>query len=199
MILVTDTVKSLSDVIAIRSLDEADYFPIDRLFLNQFMEQILSFNEIEFLFYNIEKVNPTYVNLLFLCLPEIWEKISGSDLEFMIKNFTNHFSYFTIIEFTYKYIKVDIMLLLIECIKHDKDICLMVLNYLSNQRDVLVMAKEEEIDLKQGIGKEFFQYNHDQWLYIRQRLLLDDRIQFTLKSDLKIKKHINALHNIIFL
>ena len=102
MIIVSNAVKNLSDNIAVRSLDEADYFPIDRLFLNQFIEQIVSLDEIEFLFYNIEQVNPTYVNLLFLCLPEIWERITGDDIELMIKSFTNYFSYFYLIEFTFK-------------------------------------------------------------------------------------------------
>ena len=50
----------------------------------------------------MKRVNPTYTNILFLCLPELWEKIGVDDLVAMLENVTNTFSYYVIIEFTYK-------------------------------------------------------------------------------------------------
>lgn len=192
MILVSKKVKDLSDIIATRSMNEANYYPIDRYFLNQFIEQILSLNIEEFVFYNLEKVNPTYVNLLFLCLPEIWEQISVNEIEDIIENFTNDFSYFTIIEFTYKYIEVDIIPLILKSIKSEK-IYQAVIGYLSNQWNNIVMSDEEKMDLENSVGQEFFHYNNLQWVYIKQKFLLDDRIRPALRNSLEVKEYIENL------
>lgn len=98
MINVSEEVKLLSDSIAIKASKEAEYFPVDREFLNPYIIRISQLNSREFIFHNIERVNPTYTNLLFLCLPEVWENIDIDDLLYMMNSFSNTFSYYTLIE-----------------------------------------------------------------------------------------------------
>lgn len=58
--------------------------------------------------YNLEKVNPNYTVQLFVCLPELWEKVKYEDMKSLIENFTNSFSFYSLIEYTYKYLEIDI-------------------------------------------------------------------------------------------
>jgi len=170
---ISKSVKLLADEIAVRAVNESSYFPVDRLFLEPFMERILGVNPIEFILYNIEMVNPTYSNTLFLCLPELWENLNLNDFQLLIKSFSNCFSYFSLIEFSYKYLEVNIIELIISYAKRTRfgeD----VKQYLKNQWHVLFKEADEEIELEQGIGKEFFKYDPNRWSYIKQKLLLND-------------------------
>lgn len=104
-------VKELSYQIAINSTKEViQYFPIDRFFIEKsgFIEKIQSVNHLEFLLCNFENVNPTYTVQLFVCLPELWEKVNYEETITLIENFTNSFSFYSLIEFTYKYLKIDL-------------------------------------------------------------------------------------------
>lgn len=106
-----DNVKNLSNQIAINSTkEEVDYFPIDRFFIEKkgYLDKILSVNYLEFLLCNFENVNPTYTVQLFVCLPELWEKVTHRDIISLIENFTNSFSFYSLIEYTYKYLRIDI-------------------------------------------------------------------------------------------
>ncbi|HEY1054287.1 MAG TPA: hypothetical protein VGE24_04105, partial [Emticicia sp.] len=61
-IVVSESIKKLSDTMARRSAKEANYFPIDRDFIHPFVQEISHYNPLEFILYNIEGVNPTYSN-----------------------------------------------------------------------------------------------------------------------------------------
>lgn len=104
-------VKQLSDLLAVSSTKQkVDYFPIDRFFIekNGYLEKVLSVDYLEFLFCNLENVNSTYTVQLFVCLPELWNKVTYNNIILLIENFTNSFSFYSLIEFTYKYLKIDL-------------------------------------------------------------------------------------------
>ncbi len=104
-------VKQLSDLLAVSSTKQkVDYFPIDRFFIekNGYLEKVLSVDYLEFLFCNLENVNSTYTVQLFVCFPELWNKVTYNNIILLIENFTNSFSFYSLIEFTYKYLKIDL-------------------------------------------------------------------------------------------
>lgn len=109
---VTKEVQELSDRLAVDSFKNViHYFPIDRFFIeeNGYLDEILSVNYLEFLFFNLENINPTYTVQLFLCLPELWEKVTYKDFIKFIENFTSSFSFYSLIEYTYKYLEIDLL------------------------------------------------------------------------------------------
>nr|WP_314499223.1 hypothetical protein [uncultured Chryseobacterium sp.] len=111
-IIIGDYVKDLSKNIVNESrIKNMHYSPIDRFFIeeNGYLEKILSVNYLEFLLYNFEQINPTYTIQLFLCVPEIWEKVNFKDINTLIENFTNSFSFYSLIGFTYKYLEIDLL------------------------------------------------------------------------------------------
>jgi len=59
MITVSEEVKALSYEIAVKSQEEAEYFPVDRNFLHPYLNRILSLNAVEFIFlqYRTRKSN----------------------------------------------------------------------------------------------------------------------------------------------
>ena len=65
-------VRKLSDLISERAPNEAECFPIDRYFLEEFLEEIEKVDKGQFLLYNLENLNNTYTVQLLLCLPELW-------------------------------------------------------------------------------------------------------------------------------
>lgn len=112
MINITPYVKELSESLCNDSnIEDLEYYPMDRFYLEKYdyLERILSVNYLEFLLYNLERKNSTYTIQLFVCLPELWEKVTYNDILNLIKNFTNSFSFYALIQYTYKYLNVNLL------------------------------------------------------------------------------------------
>ena len=108
-----EQVKEISDILAERSVHESDFHPINRHFLRPFLPHILKCDRNDFLLYNFDSSSILYCNYLMLCLPELWEDITADDLIEVIYQFKKTYSYFSIISFTYKFVEVDIIKLIL--------------------------------------------------------------------------------------
>ncbi|SEH45551.1 hypothetical protein [Chryseobacterium culicis] len=109
---ITSQVKELSDsLFNDRKTENLRYYPIDKFYIlaHNYLEKILSVNHLEFIFYNLEMINETYTVQLLLCLPELWENVTYNDMITLIENFTNSFSFYVLMEFTHKYLEIDLM------------------------------------------------------------------------------------------
>ncbi|WP_412465575.1 hypothetical protein [Pedobacter sp. KLB.chiD] len=187
-----EEIISLSREILTRSINEATYFPIDRAFLEQFINQIVSVNNIDFILYNIELINPTYTKALFLCLPELWTNFSEDDFDYLLKKFSNSISYFLLIEFSYKYIEVNILELILKYAKINgfyND----VKEYLKNQYSTIIKSMDERMDLEIGVEREAFGYNAELWNYIKQRLLIGGDIKEAIQDILYLENYLSKL------
>jgi hypothetical protein len=189
MLLIEKKVKILSDLIAERSLIESECQPIDRHFLQQYITEILNLDRNSFLLYNLEKVNSTYTEYLLLCLPELWEDITVEDLIIIIRNFTNPFSFFVLILFTYKYIEINIIQLIFSIESIPFETKEKIKEYLNSQYPNLIKA-EGEIFV---IDESLIGVSNTEWMYIKQRLLLDKRIKPALNSLSELKDFIETL------
>lgn len=147
-------VKELSSQMAISSrIGMIQYFPIDRFFIekNGFIEKIRSVNYLEFLLCNFENVNPTYTVQLFICLPELWEKVNYEDLIKLTENFTNSFSFYSFIEFTYKYLEIDLLDEIIYNKNIEEKFKIDCLNFTFNTLDFLYLEDYEYIEFKENL------------------------------------------------
>jgi len=137
-------------------------------------------------------VNPTYTKFLFICLPEVWENIDIDDLLQMMNSFSNPFSYYTLIEFTYKYLEIDILQLIIERAKKS-GFYQAIREYLQNQWNVIIKSEDERLVLEEGVEKDYFHYDKDQWNYFKQKLLLDNRVKPVLQDYFELGNYIKTL------
>lgn len=178
MLVVNKEIKILSDRIARKSILEAEHHPTDRYFLNPYVQDILKLDRNSFLLYNLEGVNNTYTEYLLLCLPELWVDITIDDLIEIINNFTNLFSYYAIILFTYKYIEVDIIELILNLKMLSNHIKPSIKDYLKSQYPNL-LKNDGEIFI---IDEDMIGVKNNDWMYIKQKLLLDKRVKPALQS-----------------
>lgn len=184
-----DQIKEICDFLMTTSAHHSNFHPIDRFFLEPYIQPIESLDRNKFLLYNFELVNPTYVSYLLLCLPELWENITVDDLYSIIKRFTNVFSYFTFIYFTYKYLEVNSIKMILEI----SDLPIItrkeVNSYIQNQYSIFIKDETDYFYFDVGvIGVE-----NDQWMYVKQRLLVDKRIEPALLSLDELKSYVSTV------
>ncbi|MGN6494672.1 MAG: hypothetical protein ACTHLE_21960 [Agriterribacter sp.] len=175
-----------------KAFAEASCFPVDRYFLEPYMEDILAIDRDDFILCNLERKSNTYTIQLLLCLPELWEDVSTDDIIDWVKQFTNIFSYYTLIEFTYKYVEINIIDLILSNKEIDisNNIKLDIIDYLKNsQYPNLVKCESDYFFFEEnlyGIGL-------DAWAYIKQKLLLDNRIKSAFKNIQDVYVYIMSL------
>jgi hypothetical protein len=184
-----DQVKEISDFLITTSAHYSNFHPIDRFFLEPYIQQIESLDRNEFLLYNFELVNPTYVSYLLLCLPELWENITVDDLYSIVRKFTNDFSYFTFIDFTYKFLEVNSIKMILELSDLSTGTRTGINSYIQNQYQNFIKDETDYFFFDIGvIGVE-----NDEWMYIKQRLLVDKRIEPALLSIEELKKYVEGV------
>lgn len=179
-------VKELSDLIVAKSVKEAECFPVDRYFLEPYMKSILSVNGNNFILYNFERVNTTYTVQLMLCLPELWQDIDVDDIIEIVNQFTNIFSFYAIITFTYKYIEINIINLILELDEVSDDIKHEIKKYLKSQYPNFIKTETDFLFFNDGV----YGVTLNDWKYTKQRFLLDKRIEPALYSLDKLEKYI---------
>jgi len=108
----------------------------------------------------------------------------------MVNGFTNIFSFYTLIEFTYKYVEVNIIELMFGLSSISKDIKLNILEYLrSSFYPNLIKSEGDCLFFDEG----FYGVQSDAWGYAKQVLLLDKRIKPALESVEQVKDYVMLL------
>ncbi|WPU97555.1 hypothetical protein SNE26_16130 [Mucilaginibacter sp. cycad4] len=182
-----DKLESYVWLLAKQAPDESEIFPVDRNFLEKRLDEIKSFNAVSFLYYNFEMVNDLYVTQLLACLPEIWTDIKLDDLITLSENFTNVFSYCTLIKYTYKYIEIDIIEIVLNIVaKKNRDDFKSVIEYLHKQWNVLIKSAETMMDFEDG----FIDVDYHQWMNIKQSFLMDKRVKPALLTYTEVEEYV---------
>jgi len=187
--MIDDRIVKLSDMLAIKSGKESECFPVDRYFLKPYIERIISLNRNDFLLYNLERVNNTYTVQLFLCLPELWVNIDFDDINEIIANLANVFSFFALINFTYRYVEVNIIGLIFRSSKVSSKFKTEIKNYLKTQYPNFFKSDSDYLFFEEGL----YGVKIDAWKYIKQRLLLDKRIEPALGSIEELEAYVMNL------
>ncbi len=184
-----DDVRRLSDEIAIKSSKEAEYYPIDRYFLEPYIKDILALDRGDFLLYNFERVNNLYTVHLMLCIPELWETLTINELISIVNKFTNSFSFFSLILFSHKYVEINLINLILS-LNISKDMLDEIVDYLNKQYTNLLKEDSELFVIEEGI----IGIKYDDWMCIKQRLLLDKRVEPAFTSMDELKHYIDTLY-----
>jgi len=104
-------------------------------------------------------------------------KLEVDDLVLMVESFTTSFSFYSLMEFTYKYLQVDILKIVLNSknvkAKFERDLK----EYLELQWNILVMTDNERDFLENDVKGEYLKYNPMQWNYVKQKFLLDNRVE----------------------
>lgn len=184
---VRDYVLHLSEKASINSR----VFPVDREFLTHNLGEILSYDPDEFIYYNLDLLDALYVNQLFVCLPELWENIVVDDLIKISENFTHVYPYYTLIKFTHKYVEINIIELILNSNRIRKEISYheQITNYLKTQWNVLVKSDSDFDDFEDG----FIDVKYEDWLYIKQKFLIDKRVKPAITDLREMEVYINKL------
>lgn len=191
-VILNDKVEGYVRKLAEDAQNESQIFPVDRMFLESHLAEIMSLDSLSFLYYNFELVNDTYVTQLFVCLPEVWTDVSLKDLIEMSDNFTNVQSYFTLLKFTYKYIEIDIIEIVLKKIKiRNYSYYEQVIEYLNNQWNLLLKSEVDFEDFEDG----FIGVDVNEWKYVKQKFLIDNRVKPALLSPDDLKKFVDGLTN----
>jgi len=184
-----EEIEGLSDLISAKSLEESNFHPIDRYFLNPYVERILNVDRHSFLIYNFEKKSNLYSTYLMLCLPEIWSDMSVDDILQIAAKFKNPFSFFGLISFTYKFIEIDVIKLILNLPN--------VKGFFKN--DVIAWLKAQYPNfLKDETDLLFFEggvigVTNEEWMYIKQTFLIDSRVGPALMSLEELKTFVISL------
>ena len=166
----------------------SECFPIDRYFLEPYLGDIFTLDRNEFLLYNLETVNTTYTVQLFLCIPELWEDITVDDLLTIINRFTNIFSFYGLILFTYKYIGINLIEMILNLETISKGAKEDIRNYLQSQYPNFLKT---ETDLF-FFSERAYGVNLDDWEYIKQKLLLDNRVNPALQTIEELERYVKS-------
>jgi len=184
-----EKIKELSDLISTKSIEESHFHPIDRYFLQPYIEKILNVDRDDFLIYNFENKSNLYSTYLMLCLPEMWSDTSIDDILRICMKFTNSFSFFGLIYFTYKYIEIDLIELILK-LPNVK---------LSFENDIITWLKSQYFNFfKDETDLLFFEekligVTNEEWMYIKQKLLIDKRVLPAHGSLDELKNYVHSL------
>lgn len=182
-------IREFSDFLAKTAALEAQCYPIDRYFLKPYIETILQIDRNSFLLYNLEKVNNNYSVQLLLCLPELWQDITVNDIVEIVYNFTNIFSFYALITFTYKYIEVNIIELILSLDKLNLKVKSEIKDFLKTQYPNLLKSDGEIF----VIDESLIGVSNDDWMYIKQILLSYEKIKPALFSLNGLKNYVETL------
>lgn len=171
-------VAEFSTFLASKAMKESTAHPIDRYFLKPFLSKIRSLNNEDFLVYNLETGSSLYVTYLMLCLPEVWSEITGERLVKILDRLSNISSFFTIILFTYKFLEIDITDIILNLKKFSDGERMEIRNFLKRQYNNFLKTDTDIFFFEKNV----YGVGPDDFLYIRQVLLIDERIKPALKS-----------------
>ncbi|MFN3639888.1 MAG: hypothetical protein ACK4UK_03125, partial [Flavobacterium sp.] len=134
-----------------------------------------------------------YSEQLLLCLPELWDDITFESIESLLRQFTNSFSFYSFLSFTYKYLEIDI----IDLFFNDNHIDILHKKNLSSYFKNIVLSLYKDHDDYFLFDNDYIGVTNEEWLNVKNRLLLDKRVKpVNLKPhDLLIKL---TEYNLIF-
>ena len=181
--------KKLAELLWKKSGREARFYPVDRPFLEQYIDQIKAVNPKEFICFYLVSYPSLYSTQLFVCLPELWEELSVDDLLNIIESFDSEQSFYSLILFTYKFLQINILHLILESpnvsdLKKQK-----IKGFLKSQYPNLILQEEELEDFEQGgLGAHL-----NNWVYPRQKLLTDERVKPAKQVLVELKAEVENL------
>ncbi|MCB0596428.1 MAG: hypothetical protein H6557_16385 [Lewinellaceae bacterium] len=186
---ISDQTKKLAEQLWQKSSQEARFYPVDRPFLKPYLDQIKAVDPAGFVSHNLTTYSGLYATQLLTCLPELWEALTVDDIVEVIESFHSEQPFYSFILFTYKYLQVDMLRLILESptvsdLKKQK-----IKGFLKAQYPHLILQEDEWEDFEDGalgIGL-------DDWVYARQKLLTDARVRPAKRVVVELRAEVESL------
>ncbi len=124
-----------------------------------------------------------------LCLPDLWNDITVDEIIELIGNFSNSFSYYSLIYFTYRYVEIDIISEIFNLSSLTYDIRIAIATYVKSQYPNFLKDESDYLFFE----KDVYGMQNEDWMYIKQKLLVDGRVEPALKSLNELKYYIDKL------
>lgn len=172
-----------------RALREAYFYPVDRYFLEQYLEQIRAVNTTEFISHTLTLYPSTYATQLLYCLPELWEELTLKDILEIIGSLPHAIAFFNFILFTYRHVQVDMLSLILQHPTVDEPMKQELRDFLKTQFYHLIQQDGDIEDFEEdevGIPSA-------DWIYVRQKLLTYDGIKPAKQSLAELKAEVDRL------
>lgn len=186
---ISNKTKNLAELLWKRSRKEARFYPVDRPFLEPYLSLAEAAGPAEFISYNLTAYPSLYATQLLVCLPELWEELSVDDILEIIESFNSEQPYYSFILFTYKYLQVDIIHLILGAPGLSDSKKQKIIGFLKAQYPNLILQEEELEDFeKEGLGIHL-----DAWVYARQKLLTDKRVRPAKQALVDLKTEVENL------
>ena len=181
--------KILAELLWKRSGKEARFYPVDRPFLEPYLDQIEAVDPAGFIRHNLATYPSLYATQLFVCLPELWEEISVDDIIKIIESFNSEQPFYSFILFTYKYLQLDMLHLILESARVSDLKRQKIKAFLKTQYPNLILQEEELEDFEpDGLGVQL-----GDWVYARQKLLTDERVKPAKQALVDLKAEMEGL------
>ena len=93
----------------VRGLQEAEWYPVDSRFVDAYRPRIAQVNAVDFIAGALHSDLPTFSTPLFLCLPELWQRVEADDLLALLGRMESGMTCFNYLAFVHLYLEVDLL------------------------------------------------------------------------------------------
>lgn len=182
-------IKEFSDFLLLSARHEAEYHPIDRFYIEKYINKIKQFEKRSFLLQNFT-YGLLYSVQLMICLPDIWREVTMNDVNWLLRKFRKEDAYYSLILFMYKYIEIDIVEYIFKGEIVSDLMKQNIKSFFLNQYFNLYKNEYEITIFEEGLigidGKD--------WEYVKQVFLLDSRISPVTKSPEELRNYFDSVH-----
>jgi hypothetical protein len=170
-------VRALILELAVRGQQEADWFPIDSRVVDSYRDRIAEVDAADFIADALKLNQPTFSTPLFLCLPELWQRVEADDLLALLGRMEWGMTCFNYVEFVYVYLEVDLLAEALQPAGKPYDMAELKLLLSSSQAGRLFDRENLLHELIYGHQAPYLRFDPGKWHDTTQRLLRDLRLK----------------------
>ncbi|RSK38429.1 hypothetical protein [Hymenobacter perfusus] len=161
----------------VRGPQEAEWYPVDSAFVDAYRNRIAQVDATDFIAEALRTNLPTFSTPLFLCLPELWQRVEADDLLALLGRMESGMVCFAYVEFVYLYLEVDLLGEALQPAGKRYDVASLKQFFASSQAGRLFVRADALHDLLSGPEAPYLRFDPVEWRNATQRLLRDQRLK----------------------
>lgn len=136
-----------------QSSKEAQFYPVDRLFLEKYLTRIREYDFMEFLSCNLETHSPIYSIQLMVCLYDFLKEYSFNDILILGQQLRTPKAHYSLNTYMFKYLEIDFMsnVFCDEGIQLSVYLKKKIISYFYNTWGSLIKDEEDKHDLTRDV------------------------------------------------
>lgn len=161
----------------VRGPQEAEWYPVDSPFVDAYRNHIVQVDATDFIVEALHTNLPTFSTSLFLCLPELWQRVEADDLLALLGRMESGMVCFAYVEFVYIYLEVDLLAEALQPAGKRYDVASLKQFFTSSQAGRLFDRADALNGLLSGPEAPYLRFDPVEWRDATQRLLRDQRLK----------------------